>query len=368
MKNYFFCIFLFCIIAPINESNDQVPIKVKQTILEQSSYYNDDNIKIKNCFLDFNELKFYEIKIENIHHINSPDPLFKFHFDKKIENDKEKLSIECNPDEKIKVKCNEIDLDELEYKSFDFDLHIAETGGMITFLLVLVGLFCLRNGYIYYNLTIAFYSAFSFILFWREFCEFLELLDQLNTKDATSQRVAYCVYLFSILTSVVFGYISMKIKYIRYFTFGYIDGLVISKFLYFLILDGIDSSIILKYFITELVFCLAFIIFWVIFKEKYPNITMVNICAISTYGIIFGANLIVGGLPFIPFYILAKAAKVEKDNPAKMDKDIYDLMKGKSHLDIYTGIFIFFVLIGSYFNITNYKAFMAKKKKNISTY
>ena len=33
IKNYFFCIFLFCIIAPINESNEEVPIKVKQTII-----------------------------------------------------------------------------------------------------------------------------------------------------------------------------------------------------------------------------------------------------------------------------------------------------------------------------------------------
>ena len=362
-------IFLFCLLILINKCKSEdsyvKPIKFRQRILEQSTYYENDTINFTRCFLDFHELKYYYIDTKNIHSINTDNPLFRFFIDK-TDKENAKISIKCQEDGKI--KCNSIDLDEHTSIQFFYDYRLASTGCILTFLLVLVGLFCLRNGYIYYNLTIAFYSAFSFILFWREFCEFLELLDQLNTKDATSQRVAYCVYLFSILTSVVFGYISMKIKYIRYFTFGYIDGLVISKFLYFLILDGIDSSIILKYFITELVFCLAFIIFWVIFKEKYPNITMVNICVISTYGIIFGTNLIVGGLPFIPFYILAKAAKVEKDIPAKMDTDIYDLMKGKSHLDIYTGIFIFFVLIGSYFNISNYKAFMEKKKKNISTY
>ena len=360
MRNYLFCIFLFCIIPLINKSNEQVPIKVKQTILEQSSYYNDDNIKIKNCFLDFNELKFYEIKIENIHHINSPDPLFRFHFDKKIENDKEKLSIECNPDEKIKVKCNEIDLDELEYKSFDFDLHIAETGGMITFLLVLVGLFCLRNGYIYYNLTIVFYSAFSFILFWREFCEFLEMLGQLSTKNEVSKSVSLTVYIFAVITSSVYGYISIKIKFIKYITFGLIDGLMVGKVLFYLILTGLekDDNLILDYFIVEIIFILAFIAFWLLFREKYIYVNMINICLISSYGMLYGIHLLIGGLPFLPFFILAK----EKDDI------LYNTMTEKHYLLHYIIVFVGIASLGSYFNITNYTAFMAKKKKHISTY
>ena len=231
---------------------------------------------------------------------------------------------------------------------------------MITFLLVLVGLFCLRNGYIYYNLTIVFYSAFSFILFWREFCEFLEMLGQLSTKNEVSKSVSLTVYIFAVITSSVYGYISIKIKFIKYITFGLIDGLMVGKVLFYLILTGLekDDNLILDYFIVEIIFILAFIVFWLLFREKYIYVNMINICLISSYGMLYGIHLLIGGLPFLPFFILAK----EKDDI------LYNTMTEKHYLLHYIIVFMGIASLGSYFNITNYTAFMAKKKKHISTY
>ena len=45
-------------------------------------------------------------------------------------------------------------------------------------------------------------------------------------------------------------------------------------------------------------------ILFIIAQNKNDIINISNIVLISSYGIIFGINILFGGLPFIPYYIL----------------------------------------------------------------
>ena len=53
------------------------PRKVSQTVLEQATYYETNNSVIYNIFIDFNNLKFYKIDMEKIHHTEAT-PIFEF--------------------------------------------------------------------------------------------------------------------------------------------------------------------------------------------------------------------------------------------------------------------------------------------------
>ena len=351
MANYYLKYFLFYFLFLIKQYNS---IKVTQTVLEQSTYYETDNSPIYGNFIDFSTLKFYTINMTRIHY-TEVEPNFQFYY-----NDKEKLSIKCKEDKDKRIKCNEINLDEHQSISFNYDYLIAQTGGVISFFLILYGIFSLLKGYIYYNLTVFFYSSFSLILFWREFCEFLEMIEKLNADNNKSETFLIAFYSISIIASVIFGYVSFLTKYLRYISFGFIDGLIVSKFLFYFIIKALETQVELKYFLAELICCLIFIIFLFLFKDKNPNITMVNISVMASYGIIYGLHVLFGGLPFIPFLILSITKK--SDNPKEQ---LFTTLTEKNNLIVYVIIYILLVLFGCYFNITGYKIFTEKTKKKI---
>ena len=353
--------FLFCILF-FSEIYQQEGVKLKQSIFDQATYYNRSDIEIYGSFIDFGNYKFYRLNMSKIHHISDTTPKFEFALDG------ENLTIRCKKSEKEKVKCNEIIFKEHEYISFDFDLNIAKAGGLIAFMLILVGLFCLRTGYIYYNIPVAFYSGFSVLLFFREFCELLEIKEKIkiSTTDVDkSLAISLAVFIFSILSWVVYGYASFKTKYLRYISFGFIEGLVFGKMLFFFILNGLnkDTDIPIKYFITELIFCLAFIGFWLFYRNRNHNFLIINMSIIASYGLLFGVNILIGGFPFIPYFILAKVyvENVEKEQ-------LYERLWFHNLWYQYLIFLILFSVGGSYFNITGYRVFMQKKRKNISVY
>ena len=155
LKNFLFCILFISEIYQLEE------VKLKQSIFDQAEYYDTNEVEIYGSFIDFGNYKFYKLNMSKIHHISDTTPKFEFFLDG------EELSIRCKKNKEEKVKCNEIIFGEHSYISFDFDLNIANTGGLISFILIFIGIFCLRTGYIYYNIPVAFYSGFSVLLFFR---------------------------------------------------------------------------------------------------------------------------------------------------------------------------------------------------------
>ena len=134
--------------------------------------------------------------------------------------------------------------------------------------------------------------------------------------------------------------------------------------LFFFILKGLnDDKITLKYFITELIFCLVFIGFWLFYRNRNHYILIINMSILASYGLLFGLNVLVGGFPFVPYFILAK---VYVRDPQK--EQLYERLWDNNIWYFYFILFLILSVIGSYFNITNYRVFMEKKKKNISIY
>lgn len=337
-------------------------LNVSQTILEQATYYETSDSVIYNTFIDFNALKFYTIDMDKIHHTEAT-PRFEFYL-----QDDGLINIRCKEKDTNyqRFKCNSILLNEHKSITFDYDFLMARNGGFICFMLILYGIFCLFRGYIYYNLTVAFYSGFSLILLSREFCELMELIEKLDAGDEKSQQFLNAFYFISVLTSLFYGYTSFLSRYFRYISFGFIEGLVIGKLFFYFIVKAVINNIILKYFLTELICSLAFIICWFFLKNKYKIFTMVNISLIASYGIIYGLNVLIGGLPFMPFLILAKAN--QKSSVVDTRELLFKRLVKHSNLIFYSIMYVILALGGSYFNITNTKIFMEKARKKISVY
>ena len=352
-----------------SNNNKDDTIYVKQTILEHAMYYDETNnqpINITNSFIDFYLFRFYYMNMTQINPRKN-DLMFDFVLDNYTEeqqNDLEPyISIQCTKNVTYRMRCNDIFLNETEYVSFDYDYCITRTGGVISFLLILVGLFCLRYGYIYFNITSAFYSGFSILLFFREFCELMELNHGLDNRHDKSQRFALTVYILSLLTGVAYGYISIKTKYLKYISFGFIIGLTFGKMLYFLILISIQKNIFLGYIITEIMCCIFFIIFFILFRNKNPIITIIYVSILLSYGILYGLHILIGGIPFLPYLILAK----EPYKPYDIEKGLYDRLKDKSAIIFYFVFFVIITVLGFFLNYNRYKLFIEKKKINIST-
>jgi hypothetical protein len=347
--------------------------------MEQAAYYGsmkEDTNKSHNitkCFIDFYYYRFYHIDMKKINpNIPEVDVTFDFYLNKTYKKDKNKNETNEVGEAQISIRCSsnftcyDIYLDEHEYVSFDFDRLITDTGGIIAFLLISMGLFVLFKGYIYFNITSAFYSGYSIFLLFREMCQLMEINHSLSSLHDASRAISVTVYVFSILTSVAYGYISLKIKYLRYISFGFIEGLIISKFLFYFIIQGLENEIVLKYFITELVFCLALIVCWFFLKNKYEIFTMINLSLMASYGIIYGLNVLFGGLPFMPFLILSK--ENEKNENIDEREKLFQRLITHNKLLVYSIFYVVFALAGSYFNITNTKIFMQKSRKKISVY
>ena len=362
----------------VQESNEKgnkknLTLYVAQTIMEHASYYpkgkNATSYNITRSFIDFYMFRFYYIDMKKINpNIDESKVTFDFYFleksssesDRTNESTEAEISIKCS----FQFRCNEFYSKEHKYVSFDFDYYIAQTGGVISFLLVLVGIFCLLNGYIYFNITTAFYSGLSFFLLWREICELMEINHNLDTLHDTSIAISKTVYAFSLITSVAYGYISIKTRYLKYISFGFIDGLIFAKVLYFFILFPLSENdkVFLGYILIEVISCACFIVFFFIFRNKYLKISIGNVSILATYGILYGFHILIGGIPFLPFCILSKTLFEEK-----IEDDLFFVLKNGSKIYFYIGAFVLIFILGFYLNYTRYKLFIEKKKKNIST-
>lgn len=343
-------------------------LRVKQTIMEHASYYNNESITINTSFIDFSEYKFYVIDMNKV--ANNLESLqFEFYFHVNYEAFEEEgkpesyISIRCIQNDAIRRKCNEILLNEHKFIQFYFDYLITKYGGIVSFMLILIGIFCLRIGYIYYNITTAFYSAFSFFLFCRELCELMELDTDLDVADEKSQSVSIVFYAFTIVTSIGYGYTSIKTRYLKYFSFGFIDGILFAKFFFYIISSAFKDNLLIKYFLTEIICIIAFIIFFFVIRSKYIYINIGNVCIMSSYGIMFGMNILIGGIPFLPFFILS----VDSFDGYQPEENLYTKLRDGNKIWFYAGAFVIAVIGGFYLNYSNYKLFIEKKKKNIST-
>ena len=353
-----------------NNSQPKKPLWVAQTVMEQASYYNNSDTKssinITHSFIDFYMFRFYYINMSKINpNIDKKKVTFRFYFEKLNSNKNNTLdafiSIKCTDG----FRCNKFEPEEHQYVSFDFDLYITSTGGVISFLLILVGIFCLMNGYIYFNITTAFYSGYSIFLLLREICELMELNHSLNTND-TSYAISLTVYIFSIITSLAYGYISIKTKYLKYISFGFIIGLIFAKVLYFYILvifkpEG--DNIFLGYFVIEILSCIGFIIFFFLFNNKNLKITIGTVSILASYGFLYGFHILLGGIPFLPFFILSKT-KFEK---YELEVHLFNNLKNGNKMHYYALAFVLIAIGGFYLNYSRYKLFIEKRKKNIST-
>ena len=351
-------------------------VKVKQTIMEHSAYYesikeeNEEKKKghnITKCFIDFYYYRFYYIDMDKINpNLPKENITFDFYLDKtqkyKEKNDsvEAQISIRCSE----LFRCFEIYLDEHEYISFDFDQLIFDSGGVIAFLLISMGFFCLFKGYIYFNITSAFFSGYSIFLFFREFCQLMEINHSLYVLHDASKAISVTVYVFSILTGVAYGYISLKIKYLRYISFGFIEGLILAKALYYCILYGLNEEhkVFLGYFLIEILSCLCAIIIFTLYRNKYYIMTIINVSLLSSYGIVYGLHILIGGIPFLPFLILSKT----KYNNY-IDAALYKVLEAGDKIPHFFTAFWVLAIFAFYLNYSGYKLFMQKKKKNIST-
>ena len=333
----------------IHSEKDEDPITVSHTILFQESYYGT-NDTIYNIFLDFTQFRLYNITKERIYR-NTPNyPNFQL-----IWKDK-KISLKCSSKNDATLKCADIDLRDHKFITFDFDRLISKLGGIFSYLLILYGFFSLRRGYVYFNLTVIFYGSFGFILFVREFFQLLELNDHLNSEDDDSERILYTVFSFTLIICILYGYVCHLSKYLKYITFGFINGLIISKVFYYFLIKAIDDNFFWTYFLIELFTCLIMMGLFIFLQNKYTIVNIMNIVFISSYGVVYGLNILVGGLPFLPFFILVKQDSIEKDY-------LYHKLVDKNHIYFYASIYVVLLVYGSYKNYINYKIATNKKLK-----
>ena len=349
-KHFISSFFIFQLLFIYSQQEDKVEtLKVSHTVLVQGSYYEVNNNKISKSFIDFMKYKFYNITRDRIYSNKNTDPNFKL-----IWKDKD-ISIDCIPDDD--TKCAKIDLGTHEFITFDFDKLITDLGGIFAYLLVLYGFFSLRRGYIYFNLTVFFYCSFGFILFMREFFELLELNQKLNSEEESSKYMLITVFSFSLIICILYGYICYLSKYLKYITFGFINGLFFSKIIYCIVILFLDSNYFLVYSLLELIFCLIFMLLFIFLQNKYICANIFNICIISGYGIIFGMNILFGGLPFLPFFILAKEIENE-------EQQLFGILIRGNHIFLYGIFFIILLIYGYLKNNINYKIAMNRKLKN----
>lgn len=343
MIYFLFSLFLF---KPLFFKGTE-PITVSHTVLIQENYYGTEDI-ISQSFIDFTEYKIYRLDFGRIYHQkNKTDLTFNFDWD-----DNNKITLVCDKS----IKCASIDLQDHDFITFDIDKYIAKLGGIFTYLLVLYGFFSLRRGYVYFNLTVIFYSSFGFILFIREFCELLELNDQLNSEHKNSQNILKTVFYFTLIISILYGVACHISKYLKYITFGFINGLIFSKIFYYFLIKGLDKHFLLAYFLLELFSCLIMIGLAIFIQNKYPKISILSIVIIAGYGIIYGINILFGGLPFLPYFIMAKHYNDEEN--------LYQKLVGNNHLGKYSVFYILLIGYGYYSNDINFKIAMNKKVKS----
>ena len=327
-----------------------IPMLIFQTlnshnILEQFTYY--DTKEINNSFVDFINYKIYQIDRSNIIHKNQNNRSFILKWEITEQNN---FSIQC-----FEENCMDINLSEQKVISFDFERLLSTSwgGGAYSYILILYGFFSIKRGYKFINLSFIIYGTFGFVLFIKEIIQLLELIGCLNSEFKKSEILVSIVFYSTFIISIIYGFICHFSKYLKYATLGFIDGIMINKtiFYIFLYLKIIKNNALLYYFLMELFFSGIFIALLLYLKNNFPNVNIINISIISAIGIIFGINIINGGLPFIPYLILI--LKYEETH-------LYEAILGKNKIMYYAILFIIFLFCGivwnkSYYNLLENK-------------
>lgn len=341
------------ILAEKNDTDTDIPdreppITVSHNIIDQESVYGNKP-NISKCFIDFTQYKMYIISEDRIFH-KKKDVIFDLFW-----NNTKDLAFKCHEGDDFRIKCSTIDINEHKSICFDYARKLSEISGAFSYLLILYGIFSLTKGYIYFNLTIIFYGSFGFILFAKESFEQLELNDMLNNQDPLSKFFLEIIFWGSLITSILYGYACFLSKYLKYITFGFINGIFFSKiiFFYLLILSSLPKNLHLTYFLMELFSALIMIIFLIIVQNKSPIISITYIVLMATYGMIYGCNLLFGGVRFLPFLILAKDHESEKT--------LTQVSEYWFHF-VYLIAFILIVAIGIWKNKENYNIVMNRVK------
>jgi hypothetical protein len=122
---------------------------------------------------------------------------------------------------------------------------------------------------------------------------------------------------------------------------------------YLLILSALPKDLHTTYFLIELITVLIMIVFLIIVQNKSPIISITYIVLMATYGMIYGCNLLFGGVRFLPFLILAKDHESEKT--------LTQVSEYWFHF-VYLIAFILIVSIGIWKNKENYNIVMNRVK------
>ena len=317
-------------------------------ILEQYTYYKD-NTNFNNSFIDFINYKVYKINKNDIIHKNQENNnfLLKWNYEKE-----KKFSVEC-----INETCLDIELLEHKVISFDFDRVLSTNGSIFAYILIIYGFCNIKRGYTYLNLTALFYGCMSFFLFIREVCQLLELTGKLSTLHEGSNKLVLIVFYFTWIISILFGFVCHFSNNLKFFMFGFIEGMILGKSIfYFLIWTNIlKDNLLLNYFLILVFVTLPIIGILGFFQNKYPKFCIFNVSFIGGYGIIFGINIIIGGMPFIPYLILAE--KYEED-------DLYDRILEKNNIGYYTFLHLLLIFCGIFWNNSRFNKLKERKMKS----
>ena len=320
---------------------------ISHKILEQFSHYNEEKI-FNNSFIDFINYKIYHIDKDNIIHKNRKNNNFQLTW--KL-NGKE-VNISC-----INESCSDFGLSQHKVISFDFDRLLSNNGGIFAYIMIVYGFFSLKRGYIYINLSFIFYGSFSFLLFIREICQLFEITGNLGTLHKCSETIVYLVFYSTLIISILYGFVCHFSKNLKFISLGFIEGIFISKILFYLLvtLKIIINNLLLHYLMLLLFCSFAIMVVFVYLQNKYSKFSIINISLIGGFGIIFGTNIINGGLPFIPYLILLSKYKENELFKKILDKNI-------------AGFYISFLLIllfcGIFWNNSSYNKLKSKKEKS----
>lgn len=317
------------------------------TVLNQQYYYDNLNSFFNNSFIDFNNFTIYKIDKEKIEHDEENELNFNWAW-KRVENDKIEITVYYLRKGYERIQFS---LDEHTYVKFFFDYQIVTNGGILAYILILFGFFTLARGYIYYNCSIVFYCMIGFNFLILEFCELLEIKSYLKPEDFQI-AVYYIFFFFTPIIGIFYGMASYYYDIMQSVAFGFLVGSVINKIIFYLILIPLlnnDINLFNVYTISEIIFVITFILLFFFFKKSHTNFNIICLNLIGANGIIIGINILVGGLPFIPYLILLREYKEEK---------MFSLLLSES-LYIYYLIF-YFVLVACGFYSNKYKYSLLK--------
>ena len=110
-----------------------------------------------------------------------------------------------------------------------------------------------------------------------------------------------------------------------------------------------------------IIFTIFFMIILGLFNRKYAHFNIINLALIGGFGIIFAINIIIGGLPFIPYLILlSKYKKDQKVQEALLYDNLID--NSKNYFYFYIILFLILIICGIYFNFDSFHKLINKKK------